>query len=542
MWTEAAATATAVVLIGSGALVSTARADHSPIQPIAMYQQPAPSPPGALFNRVGFPRAHRSGQIMFHASVFGGGINSSNDVLLWTGTSASVRPIAREGTNAPGTPAGVVFGESFFRQAVNPQHAAFITNLTGPGVDETNDGGLWAGPHESLHLVAREGDVVAALPALRYAQSLELTALEDSGWVLFGAQLEGPGVEPNNDRAYFYGPPQAPQLLVREGAPAPGTSGTLAEIRLAPSNGNGVVGMLANINASPSNRGLWYGAGGSFTLLAREGLPAPGTPAGVLFDLFPSFPRIESSGVAAFRATLRGAGVTSANAAGIWVGTPGAVELLVRQGDPAPGTGGAMFGRSNTFEVQINDRNEVLFQQLLQGPGVTPDNADSIWLASHGDFRLIARQGDEAPGTGGARFGSFVDSFPSLSDSGWIAFNGKLTGSGVTTFNDTGLWVARPDGSVELIVREGMTFDFGGFPRTVTAVHAAAASWHGGARGGVTDLNELIIGMEFGLGGPSGAFVTVVPEPAGLAAVALFSIAVGMRRGHGGAFRPTSPG
>src|SRR3990170_5463730 len=133
-------------------------------------------------------------------------------------------------------------------------------------------------------------------------------------------------------------------------------------------------------------------------VVVKEGDQAPGTPLGTVFNGFGT-PSLNASGEMAFVGTLTGPGVTSANNAGIW-GADGAggLRLIARDGEQAPGTPlGTVFDSFN--DPVLNAAGEVAFNAFLTGPGVTSTNVRGIWLSDGlGSVRLIARDGDQAPG------------------------------------------------------------------------------------------------------------------------------------------------
>jgi hypothetical protein len=474
-----------------------------------------------------------SGQAAFTAITFGPGDFRQS---VWIGRPGAMQVVAREADPAPGAPNGVTFGPTFFDLAVNQQQqAAFLAQLTGPGIDTTNDLGLWAGAPGNIHLVAREGAPAAGLPDVRYEQIQDLTTMRQTGQLIFGARLVGAGVTADNDTAFFHGPPTAPAILLREGDAAPGTTGVFSGIFMTPANRSGALsfrGELRGAVTSADDSGLWYGTPGSFQLFIREGAPAPGTEPGVHFSLIQgtTYPLINDNGNVSFRANLAGAGVNNTNRSGIWFGKPGDLRLIVRQGQPAPGTG-AEFGRNHTFDTENNDRDEVLFTHLLQGSGVTTTNDESIWLASGSDLVLVAREDDVAPGTNGARFGTLIDAFPALSNTGQLAFRARLTGAGVDETNDQGLWATDPAGTLHLVAREGMSIELlPGFVRNVTAIATSGIGWEGGLDPVWSDAGELAFQLQLG-SNASAAFVAVVPEPA-CSAVAILLAFVVRRRGR----------
>ena len=123
-------------------------------------------------------------------------------------------------------------------------------------------------------------------------------------------------------------------------------------------------------------------------------MPAPGTDAGTVFAGL-SAPILNGAGDVAFHATLAGPGVTPANNQGIWIGSPGNLRLLVRQGAPAPGTAdGIVFGNLTFSQPAINGVGQVAFSAELAGPGVTDDNSQGIWVGSSADqLTLYIRKG-----------------------------------------------------------------------------------------------------------------------------------------------------
>jgi hypothetical protein len=113
-------------------------------------------------------------EIVFSAQFAGTGVDATNDRAILVGTSnADLEVLVREGDRAPGTPDGIVFDRfshdpsvEYLSPVLNARgQMAFYGILTGPGVDESNDIGLWATmPSGRLALVAREGDVVEFEP------------------------------------------------------------------------------------------------------------------------------------------------------------------------------------------------------------------------------------------------------------------------------------------------------------------------------------------------------------------------------------------
>ncbi|HEY3395216.1 MAG TPA: choice-of-anchor tandem repeat NxxGxxAF-containing protein, partial [Lacipirellulaceae bacterium] len=68
---------------------------------------------------------------------------------------------------------------------------------------------------------------------------------------------------------------------------------------------------------------------------------------------------------------------------------------------------------------------------------------------------MVAREEDQAPGTpSGVKYDNFGNNLPAFNSAGQIAFRAILTGVGVDSLNDEGLWSGET-GNVKLVVRGG---------------------------------------------------------------------------------------
>lgn len=116
---------------------------------------------------------------------------------------------------------------------------------------------------------------------------------------------------------------------------------------------------------------------------------------------------------------------------------------------------------SPTFE--LNDHSQLAFMAWLRGDGVDESNDQGVWRYNDDALELVIREGMPAPG---GPAGSVVAelSAPVLNDAGQLAFAGKLSGPGVNAASDDVVWATDPDGVVELIVREGDLFPLGESP------------------------------------------------------------------------------
>jgi hypothetical protein len=168
----------------------------------------------------------------------------------------------------------------------NAGHAAFLAQLAGTGVDDTNDSGIWSEGGGSLGLVARAGSPApGTLAGINFKGFEPRIVLNAAGQTAFRADLTG------------------------------------------------------NVT-SVDDSGIWSEGGGSLTMVARKGSPAPGAPAGVNFDAFRE-PVLNGAGRTAFVADFTGNVTPDVDPEGIWAEDPtGTLGLVVRAGDAievAPG-------------------------------------------------------------------------------------------------------------------------------------------------------------------------------------------------------------
>ena len=195
-------------------------------------------------------------------------------------------------------------------------------------------------------------------------------------------------------------------------------------------------------------------AAGDIAIVVEQGDPAPGLSEGTVFGGSLNSAVINADGIVAFLARVAGGGTTTSNNLTIWVGEPGNLELLVRKGDPAPGTEeGTVFTSFNGRSLVITQSGDVAFQATLGGDSVDASNNLGFWVGSPGDVSLIVRAGDEAPGAPGTFFTrNGLPAVPMYTDGGFV-MRALLTGD-VTLQNDRGVW-AGPPGALDLVIRSG---------------------------------------------------------------------------------------
>jgi hypothetical protein len=365
--------------------------------------------------------------------------------LITQAASAQViyTPIAVSGLTARGT-GGAMF-ESFGGAALNASgNVAFYATLDGLGVSALNDTGIWGGA-PPVGLSARENDRPPGTGSGVEFDTFSDPMLGPGDQIAFRATLRG-AVNEETDAGIWSGFPQALQLTARKGAIPPGIGNVSAKFDsfgIPAINASGAVAFDASVTGLTINEfndtGIWVGTPGSLQLVARERNVPPGIPnTSVEFDSFGS-PVISSSGRIAFNATVRGLTISEENDTGIWAGPPNALTLAAREGDHPPGTGtDVMF---DSFEQAVVDGgSQIAFGATIRGLGVSDQNDTGIWAGAPGALRLVVQEDDRPPGirTDGVEFAAFGPAV--LSASGQIAFHGTMRGLGINRENREGIW------------------------------------------------------------------------------------------------------
>ncbi|MDJ0610616.1 MAG: PKD domain-containing protein, partial [Kiloniellales bacterium] len=457
------------VLAGLFALAltgGTARA-QADLEVLVATGDPAPgTAPGVVFSSFGTPVTNASGQVAFFGVVDGPGVFSSNRLGIWgPGAIGALDLLARSGNQAPGTPPGTVFS-SFSTPLINAAgQVAFLGLLTGSGVHGSNRFGIW-GPDASgaLGLLARAGDRAPGTNDVFSTFSSLL--LNEAGQVAFRGSLprgQGPFGGLRRDFG-IWGPDAsgALGLLALEDARAPGTApgavfSAFGDPVLNAAGQVAFVGILTGSGVHGSNRfGIWGSdTMGALDLLVRAGDEAPGTLPDVVFGSFSSTIALNALGQLAFQGSLTGPDIDFSNSNGIWgPDATGALGLLARSGDPAPGTPpGTTF--SGVFNPVLNAAGQVAFLGDSRGADVNASNVRGLWgSTATGALGLLARVGDPAPGTPpDVEFSRLFS--PVLNAAGQVAFIGDLRGQGVNSANDRGVWGPAAAGALGLIAREG---------------------------------------------------------------------------------------
>jgi len=198
---------------GSGTLIQMARTGD---------QAPGAGD-GVVFRALGSPVLNAAGQTAFEGSLTGAGVDFTNDNAIYSEASGTLAQLAREGDQAPDAGDGVVFSDFFGELALNDRgQAAFLSSLAGTGVDSTNDRGIYSEGSGALAQVVREGDQAPGAGAGVVFHRLGFPVLNIKGRIAFRGFLTGTGVDFANDSVIYREDNGALTQVAREGDQAPG--------------------------------------------------------------------------------------------------------------------------------------------------------------------------------------------------------------------------------------------------------------------------------------------------------------------------------
>ncbi len=479
-----------------GAAVATAAAaagePHLSLSKVAEVSDPAPGfeQEGLLFEGFGEvpvlaevfgdppPRIDREGNVTFHAFLGPDGIPNTQSpfgqTALYRQADAGLGLIVAAGDPAPGT--GSVFlgfpGPEFFPVAATPEIQLGRVAFFATAADNSLLNGVWSDRFGDLELVVRDSDELPGLTAdplfiFQFAsgfrgQTVGVNAIVTA--VPGGEQQEG--LWRDGSGAF--------ELILTDGVPAPGTGpgvvfGTGTELAFFGCldewdlNVHGDVvldGYLAAVPAVCGNGICEIGSGEDCLSCAAD---CNGQQTGNPNDRFCcgdagqnpvdcGDPRCSAGGLQCDALPLPD--INPDNDEGIWAQGPGGLELIVREGDPAPqagpdhlfGSGGngelgglATFGHDEAAP-RLNDNGAVLFGARMTSPDFFVKS--SIWTNRNGPLELVVTgssglaeepggpfnqfPGDPAPGLEDldATFRDFL--FADFSNEGRLAFIGHV--------------------------------------------------------------------------------------------------------------------
>jgi len=290
-----------------------------------------------------------------------------------------LEPIAVTDQQVPGLAEGVtwqqaVSGAHLFKSTMSHEGAAaFALELAGPGVVAfQNDHGLfYRHPDGRIELVARRGDQAPGQPADSRWFSFLPGGIAADGTLFFQARLDwrdGQAAPTTKEEHCLvrWRPGQAPEIITREGGPAPGMPAAILtplpeaqfSTALVPRvSRSGLLTFSFAVTQDGTSRYIVFGpdAAGAPGPRVAANQRVPGLLGGEVFGDIATPAILDDAGRLLMRTTLAaspGGTPVPANADTVVVGTDaaGVPVVLAREGDPVPGVAGAVFANFDATE------------------------------------------------------------------------------------------------------------------------------------------------------------------------------------------------
>ena len=356
--------------------------------------------------------------------------------------------------------------------------------------------------------------------------------------------------------AYSYNPSTANGQI---NGNAPGTSfqfGSVANSSfLTPCvNASGQVAFEAQLNNSAGTFGIWSSGqnNGNLHLLALEGQQISSSGVGYVSGITglsplsstatyntgsPLFnvPDMNNAGQTVFSSTIvndatdfSGKGYPAA----LFTDQGGSLKLVLKNGDPAPGTNGYTFNASAPTAV-INDAGIIAFIETLTNG--TNNSSGIFEYTPNQGISLIAQVGQHAVGLPGENYSSF-NNYLFINKGGQVAFMANLSNYSGGSMG-YGLFAQDNTGALNMITASGQQLQISpGVYETVSpSTLFGITTSSGGEDGRNTDWSDdgtFTFKATFATGSavPVGIFTASVPEPASITGVALVASALLVRR------------
>jgi hypothetical protein len=237
--------------------------------------------------------------------------------------------------------------------------------------------------------------------------------------------------------------------LQGEAAPSISPTATYGIVGIQPRIGpNGHIVFGSSVTNGTGNYAILTGLPGAIAKLAVSNDPTPGRP-GETLDIF----NTSSSAPNWICEDGNAAFMTKTQPSGdngIWMGKPGNLQAVAIANHAAPGIPDATFADASSFLFQTNGAGHLALRGFLQGPGITSSNDSAVWVGKVGDLSLVAREGSPAANLGpGVIFNDFTFSTFSLNSHGQLCLVAGVSTHPLTA--NTSLFLGNRNGLTKIL-------------------------------------------------------------------------------------------
>lgn len=388
-----------------------------------------------------------AGDIAFLSQLSGAGVDITNSEALWLyQDDAGLLLLARSGRPAPGFGFQNTYSDLYQLRLDDSGAIAFTGQINGPGIDSTNDQVLWTGTAQAFLPRVQDGNPIpGGTPAGFYSGLSGSVQLGAGGHLVLIETYALSDAPGSFAQALVFGlPDQLSTYATTAGQPTPGGL-QFADFRTVQVNGQGQLALYGNLVGGP--QAIWSDASGALTEVMTLGQQAPGFQAGVTFTNLQAWQLLDG-GQVGFQAALVGPGIQGSSDNSYWTAQPGATpQLMVQDNDVLPHRAGTTMLRALT-NATSNINGRVAFSGELRD--VEEGLETAVWFGTPGDYQLVIQAGDEVPGYAGYRFGD--QAIPMLNDRDLLVFSARLILPGNSTPTRQSVWAYRDGVLVPLVV------------------------------------------------------------------------------------------
>jgi hypothetical protein len=405
------------------------------------------TPQGTAFTTIESPEIASTGEIAFYARIDGAPGNAGLRSINVRANGADT-VLHRQGDAAPGCEPGVAFSSILASEyaALAGGRVAFQSLLDFSSIPDGNEA-IYFDDQGVATLVARSGTTPPGSPPGEVWKGLSGPYASDAPRVAFAARHHQ-GANIVGHSAWSWTPSGGLHNLLRTGQIPPGAGAAFADFagvfRPIASTRSGILAITGRLVTG--KQALWIGAPGALQLVVLGGDAAPGFGVGDTLVASDSMMLAENGDAAIQASVLLSNGTTTS---ALYSFSAGALQLVCRRGDVPPNVpAGVLFG---AFEPRaVNGVGDILFHALMSAPCVCPSQGLFLWR--NGTIhKVVTNRADPLPGAPPLYTLSEIHR-ADLNDLGQVVFQATLySGSGVScAFGwsiETGLFSICPPGS-----------------------------------------------------------------------------------------------
>ena len=348
----------------------------------------------------------------------------------------------------------------FDRATVSPGGHVVFVGTASNGSNSGEREGLWSISPSGLELVVSSQSTLPGFGPEARIYSMIATYVHDDGDVLFLSLVSS--AEHSRELVVWNYESQQLRLIARATDFAPTYPNNLFAVTTgAGSTPDGKVLYTGGHDGVGSYLSLWLDDNVQRQQILREGDPSPADPEETI-SILPGRPGaafLHPDGTLTVQVKLAGID-------GPWQilsGPPNDLHVTFESGTPAPGISGATLWylpyNGHYSSLRANDFGEVGFLSAVSGTGINSSNDGGYWAGPPDALRLVAREGQQAPGMDDGYAFNDLFQYPDLytfNNNGDFVFvtdaakdnNGALD-------RRQGLW-REIDGELQLAVAQGM--------------------------------------------------------------------------------------